>query len=276
MTPTIKPKMRKFFLAACLALLITTSASADGGEFIQERGVVSQGYNFWVYEPAEYKTDKHPLPVIVFLHGASLCGNNLQKVRRYGVLDAIDKGLPMPMFVVAPQNSGGAWNPEKICRILDWMERNYAIDTTRVYVLGMSLGGYGTLDFTGAHPERVAAAMALCGGTTLKDMSHLGDVPLWIVHGTADKAVNIKESKKVVEYLQASGRDSLLRYDWLKGAGHGTPARYFYMQKTYDWLLSHSTADSPRELDSQIEITKEDIDNTYQDLREALKYYDEE
>lgn len=259
-----------------LTLLLLSLTAGAQGEFVQKKGVVSQAYNFWVYEPAEYKTDKHPLPVILFLHGASLCGNDMQKVRRYGVLHAISKGLPMPMLVVAPQNSGGAWNPDKICRILDWMEEHYAVDTTRVYVLGMSLGGYGTLDFAGRYPERVAAAMALCGGTTLKDMSRLGDVPLWIVHGTADKAVSIKESRKIVEFLQQTGHDSLLRYDWLKGANHGTPARYFYMQKTYDWLLSHSTADNPRELDTCIEITQEDIDNTYQDLRDAQKFYDEE
>ncbi len=78
------------------------------------------------------------------------------------------------------------------------MEEHYDVDTTRVYVIGMSLGGYGTLDFVGTYPQRVAAAMALCGGSTLKDMSGLADVPFWIQHGTADRAVPVSQSKAVV------------------------------------------------------------------------------
>lgn len=269
-------RMKRIALIA-LTLLCAVSMMSQPvpeGTFIKNNSPVNGGYNFWVYMPKEYETDKHPLPLIIFLHGASLCGNNLQKVRRYGVLDAIDKGLIMPMFVLAPQNSGGAWNPRKLDDLIEWMKQNYAIDTTRVFVLGMSLGGYGTLDFVGTYPEKVAAAMALCGGTTLKDMSGMGKVPLWIMHGTADKAVGIGESKKIVSFLNSSDNDRLLRYDWLEGAGHGTLARIFYMQKTYDWLLSHSTGDSPRTLDRTIDIGWDDIKNTYQNLKYTPEDYD--
>lgn len=213
--------------------------------------------------------------MIVFLHGASLCGNNLQKVRRYGVLDAIDEGLDMPMFVLAPQNPGGSWSPRKINDLIEWMKQAYAIDTTRIFVLGMSLGGYGTLDFVGTYPEKVAAAMALCGGTTLKDVSGMGQLPLWIMHGTADRAVNIKESKKIVDSLTDSGNDRLLRYDWFKGASHGALARVFYMRETYDWLLSHSTADKPRTIDKDIEITMQGMKAAYKDLKDKEGDYDE-
>jgi predicted peptidase len=72
--------------------------------------------------------------------------------------------------------------------VFDWVKRNYPCDTTRVYVLGMSLGGYGTMDVCGTYPDRIAAGMALCGGTTLKDVSGLGELPFWIIHGTADRA----------------------------------------------------------------------------------------
>ncbi len=269
--------MKNFIIAIIVSIFSLQGFGQElpEGTLLKKQGVVKNGYNFWVYEPGEYKTDKHPLPLIIFLHGASLCGRNMEKVRRYGTLDAIKRGYYMPMFVAAPQNPGGPWKPEKLLKMLDWMKENYAIDSTRVYVLGMSLGGYGTLDFVGTYPEKVAAGMALCGGTTLKDMSKMGEVPLWIVHGTADKAVSVKESKRVVQYLQESGNDKLLRFDWLQGGSHGLPARYFYMQKTYDWLLSHSTADNPRELDTMIEIEKEDLDEAYKDLREMKTYYEE-
>jgi predicted peptidase len=104
----------------------------------------------------------------------------------------------------------------------------------------MSLGGFGTMDVCGTYPDRIAAGIALCGGTSLKDVSGLGKLPFWIIHGTADRAVPIRQSKEVVEKLQDSHNDSRLRYEWLEGGNHGTPARIFYLKKTYEWLFSHS------------------------------------
>ncbi len=267
---------RMIVLAMALCFVMTASAQSQSrGDFLEKRNEVEGGYNFWVFSPEEYKTDKHPLPLIVFLHGASLCGNNLQKVRRYGVLDAIEQGLDMPMFVLAPQNPGGSWNPRKINDLIEWMKQAYAIDTTRIFVLGMSLGGYGTLDFVGTYPDKVAAAMALCGGTTLKDVSGMGRLPLWIMHGTADRAVSVNESKKIVDSLTGDGNDKLLRYDWFQGASHGALARVFYMRETYDWLLSHSTADRPRTVDRDIEITMQGMKAAYKDLKDEYGDYDE-
>ena len=80
------------------------------------------------------RTQRTPPTPCYLLHGASLCGNNIQKVRRYGVLDAIDKGKIIPTLVVAPQNPGGAWNAHKLNDLLEWMKKNYKVDDTRVYV----------------------------------------------------------------------------------------------------------------------------------------------
>ena len=268
-----------FFIAICLLFVIGTPSSAqktNHGEFSIHKELNTVGYNFWLYTPNDYEPNGHPLPLVIFLHGASLCGNNIQKVRRYGVLDAIDKGKIIPTLVVAPQNPGGAWNAHKLNELLEWAKRNYKVDTTRVYVLGMSLGGYGTMDFVGAYPEKIAAAMALCGGCSLRDVSPLGKVPLWIMHGTADRAVSVKQSQIVVEKLQEGGNDKLLRYDWLQGGSHGILARLFYLQKTYDWLFSHSLQDNPRTIDKHFDITPEDIQQTYQELRKLPQYYEED
>ena len=248
-----------------LACLVSP-VKAQPGQLAAIKGTVAEGYNFWLYAPREYVAEHRRIPVIIFLHGASLCGNNMQRVRRYGLLHAIEKGRYYPAMVIAPQNPGGAWSPKRIANILDWVQANYDTDTTRVYVIGMSLGGYGTLDFTGTYPERVAAAMALCGGSTLKDFSGLGRVPLWIMHGTADRAVSIKESKRVVGAMQAAGYDKLLRYDWLPGASHGDPARILYLKQTYDWLFSHSLNDKPRYLETDIPISMSDLKTAYEYL----------
>lgn len=265
--------MRRILYLLILFLPMQT-ISAQQGKFEAKRGVMDNGYNFYVYTPADYEQGGHPMPLIIFLHGASLCGNNLDRVLRYGTLDAIEKGKNIPALVVAPQNPGGSWKPEKLNNLLEWMKEHYTVDSSRVYVMGMSLGGYGTLDFVGTYPEKIAAAMALCGGCTLKDVQGLGQVPLWIMHGTADRAVSLNQSKRVVKDLQDAGNDKLLRYDWIAGGSHGFLARLFYMQKTYDWLFAHSLNDNPKVVDRDFEITKEDIKQTYQELRLPLEMYE--
>lgn len=268
-------KMKKIFLYIIICLYVLP-AMAQKGQFDAKRGVIPGGYNFWVYTPEEYEDGGHALPLVIFLHGASLCGNNLDRVRRYGTLDAIEKGRIIPTLVVAPQNPGGAWSPKKLNDLLEWMESHYSVDKSRIYVLGMSLGGYGTLDFAGTYPDKIAAAMALCGGCSLKDMQGLGHLPLWIMHGTADRAVSIQESKRVVKSLQEDNNDNLLRYDWLAGGSHGYLARVLYLQKTYDWLFSHSLNDKPRMVDKTFDIDKSDIATTYQDMRQIPSMYEKD
>ena len=134
----------------------------------------------------------------------------------------------------------------------------------------MSLGGYGTLDFAGTYPEKVAAAMALCGGSTLKDLQGLGKLPLWILHGTADRAVGIKESKRIVKALEDAHNDSRLRYDWLPGANHGALARAFYLRRTYEWLFRHSLKDKDRPLCREYSITNSDLKGAYSDMDRNL------
>ena len=175
-----------------------------------------------VYTPVDYFYSQEQTPVIIFLHGASLCGKNLNKVRRYGPLDAIVRGaisMRWPSFHRIREEPGIEEN-HGYARL---GEEDYPCDSNRVYVLGMSLGGYGTMDVCATYPDRIAAGMALCGGCSYKDVSGLGDLPFWIIHGTADRAVPVKQSKVVVDKLEGWQGYRLI-YDWWKGANHGTPA----------------------------------------------------
>ena len=271
-------KKALFILLLLITGIYLHAQNGPGGKFITKYRAVPNNYNFWVYTPEDYEPGGHPLPLVIFLHGRSLCGTDLNKVKRYGVLNAIERGKIVPAFVLAPQNPGGSWNPQKLYALLEWMEANYPIDSTRVYVLGMSLGGYGTMDFAGTYPDKIAAAMALCGGTTLRDSQKdgLGRLPLWIMHGTADRAVPVSCSKTVVEYLQKNKEDSLLRYWWLPGASHGILARLFYLQKTYDWLFTHSLGDNPRIVDRSFDITMDDIKTTYEELKWSKDMFEDD
>lgn len=261
--------MKRLFLTILTVLCCLTS-QAQYDLLSAKKGVIPGGYNFWVYTPEDYYYTQESTPLVMFLHGASLCGRDLNRVLRYGTIDAVKMGRDIPALVVAPQNPGGAWSPKKLNDILLWMDEHYAYDRSRVYVLGMSLGGYGTLDFAGTYPEKIAAALALCGGCTLKDQSRLGELPLWIAHGTADRAVPVSASKTVVAGMQQNGLTERLRFDWLPGASHGALARYFYSMKTYEWLFSHSLNDPGRPVERSIIITQADLTNAYRDINKRV------
>ena len=247
-------------LVLILSLLLA-SAVMYGQEFIAYRDSVPGAYNFWLSVPPGYDSLAVDVPVVIFLHGKSLCGRNLYQVMEYGTLDAIKRGRQIPALVIAPQNPGESWKPWKVNEILEWVMARYNGDRNRVYVLGMSLGGYGTLDFVGTYPEKVAAAIGLCGGSTLKDCSKMCELPLWIVHGTRDNRVGISKSKRVVEEMEKSGDTSLLRYDWMEGKNHSDLARFFYMPETYEWLFSHRL--DVREIVEPFALTRTLWDNAY-------------
>lgn len=259
--------MKRILLAFLLAHVAFLTCPAQDDLLEAKRVVRIDGYAFWVYTPQDYRQYERTTPLILFLHGASLRGNDLDRVLRYGPLDAVRKGLQIPAIIVAPQNPKGHWDPRKLYDIWNGCSSITPITRSVSMCWAWSLGGYGTLDFAGAYPDKIAAAIALCGGSTLKNYSGLGKLPLWIIHGTADKAVKVEESKKVVEAMQRQHADGRLRYDWLKGASHGDLARYFYLTDTYDWLFQHTLIEPYRPVDTNVIITPDEKAAAYQQIR---------
>ena len=131
------------------------------------------------------------------------------------------------------------------------------------------MGGYGTFQYVGTYPDRVAAAMAFCGGSNLRDHCGLNKVPLWIIHGTADRAVGVAESQKVVNAMKACGKTDLLRFDKFPGINHSQLAKMFYIPETYEWLFKHSKADSPRQADKTVKIDVGVMNMAYQNIDRA-------
>ena len=260
--------MKKIVLSLLFALLFLPVSAQ---KLTAHRGTVANGYNFWLYNPdSDLDSEFEPKSVVIFLHGASLCGNDLNKVKRYGTIDAISKGRELDAYVIAPQNPGGSWSPDKVMNILDWVSDNHNIDYDRVYVMGMSLGGYGTIDLAATYPDRIAAAIAMCGGGSVKDLSGLNDVPLWIIHGTADRAVSIGQSDKVVSQMKAADNETpRLVYNRIPGMNHSQPARMFYLQESYDWLFSHTLKDKTRPIKET--FTLDLMGSAYKDLKSSGK-----
>lgn len=252
-------------LITILALWVILPAQTNY-TFITHHNVVKNSYNFWVSVPDTYNEKAGDMPVVLFLHGASLRGTDLNRVRRYGPLDAISMGRDINAIVIAPQNPGGAWNSVKVLDILNWVCSQYAVDTNRIYLIGMSLGGFGTIEFLANHAEKIAASMELCGGTIRKDLCKLNMVPLWIIHGTADRAVPVSRATEIYESMKKCGPTDLLRLDKWAGVNHGDLARLFYLKETYEWLFAHSKADNPRQVNKEIQLKKEDMARAYKDI----------
>lgn len=194
-------------------------------------------YPFLLHLPETSSSDEK-LPVLIFLHGRSLSGNDLNMVKRYGVLDALKRGKNIPAIVVAPQvKKSESWNPDKVLEILDYVQSNYDTDTTRVYVVGMSLGGYGTLHFAGKYPHRVAAAIAMCGGGNVKDACNLGQTNVWIQHGKKDRAVPYTQSLEIFNAISTCTPKGECILTLHPKYGHGELAHEFYKDELYNWLF---------------------------------------
>ncbi len=257
--------MRKIHILLILLLPFWVFAQTEY-RFSTHRNVVPNGYNFWLSVPDTYEEQKEKMPLILFLHGHSLSGTDLNRVRKYGCLDAISMGRDINAIIVAPQDPGGPWNALKLNNILDWVQERFVFDTNRIYVIGMSMGGYGTFQYVGTYPDRVAAAMAFCGGSNLRDHCGLNKVPLWIIHGTADRAVGVAESQKVVNAMKACGKTDLLRFDKFPGINHSQLAKMFYIPETYEWLFKHSKSDSVRQVDKTVKIDVGVMNMAYQNI----------
>ncbi len=231
----IKAIKKSKWLVICALFFINSFSSISQLTAVRDKA----DYPFLLNLPSDSILKSKP-PILIFLHGRSLSGNNLEIVKRYGIINEIIRGREIPAIVIAPQvKMGKAWEPDKILDVLQYIQSMYDTDSSRIYVAGMSLGGYGTLDFAGKYPEIVTAAVALCGGGTEKYASNLAKIPLWIEHGVNDKAVPVSESDKIVEAIQNVYDENLL-YIRNPTATHGSLERIFHTDLFYEWLFMNS------------------------------------
>lgn len=244
-------------IISILALLICAGAMAETVELTSFHKKVKGGYNFIAYVPPGARaTDK--LPVIFFLHGRSLTGSDLNMVKRYGCLNALGKGVDINAIVVAPQTPVVGWEPDKLNATLSYVLGKFRGDPSRVYFIGLSMGGWGVLNMVQTYPDKVAAAMAMCGGYAQDSIDGLLQVPLWIIHGIFDDVTPCTYSQNLVSKMMSSGKADRLLCDW-PACGHGNLTSVFLLDETYRWLMSHNLADPGRKVNRRFRITDDMI-----------------
>lgn len=219
-------------------LLIIFFSFFTSPSIAQEKQKVN--YKHLTYLPKNYNTDTSKYPLVIYLHGGSQKGIDLEKLKVYGLPYLVDKGKEFNFIMVAPQcPEGRYWSTENwFDSLYNEVTSNYRIDKNRVYVTGISMGGYGTYTTALDHPEKIAAIVPLCGGVNNSDTSRictLKDIPVLTYHGTADTEISIQETERIVESLNKCNGN--ITFHRLEDEGHGIQYLYETKPEIYEWLL---------------------------------------
>lgn len=178
-------------------------------------------------------------PIIIQLHGAGERGDDLSLVDVHGFSKIMDGEYPA-IFIMpqCPQNSFWAARVESIVRFVEMVSEEFGADKSRIYLTGLSMGGFGTWFTAMARPDLFAAIVPVCGGGMPWNAGVL-DMPVWAFHGAMDDAVLPSNSDDMVAALKRCGKD--VRYTRLDGVGHNV-WDYAYNAELISWLLDKKKA----------------------------------
>lgn len=218
----------------------------QGSETFEEEVTVTRKLNFLLSLPEGYEVEKEKKwPLLVFLHGAGERGDDLARVKIHGPPMLVEAGKKFPFLVASPQCPADEWWTEQpVLELVDHLEEKYRVDPKRIYLTGLSMGGYGTWHFATRAPHRFAAIAPVCGGGVPYQMRWIKHLPVWAFHGDADGAVPVEESTRLVEALEKQGNEKA-KITIYPGVGHNSWTETYNNPALYDWLLSHSLPEAP-------------------------------
>ena len=205
--------------------------------------------NYLLYLPGDYSpTSKKSWPLMLFLHGAGERGTNLARVAVHGPPKLVGHGKQeMPFIIVSPQcPTGERWRTDTLMALLDDVSLKYRVDTNRIYLTGLSMGGYGTWALGNEHPERFAAIAPICGGGEIvpillaspRKKAALKSLGVWAFHGAKDPVVKLEESEKMINAFKQIGANDV-RLTVYPEATHDSWTETYDNPKLYDWFLGH-------------------------------------
>ncbi len=232
------------FLMVSALLAFSVSARADDKPAQQERTFegeikVHVKLKYLLFLPEQYdKQEKWPL--IVFLHGAGESGDDLNKVKIHGPPKIVEQKKDFPFVVVSPQCPRRGWDPNAVNALVDSVIASEKIDADRVYLTGLSMGGYGTWALAALQPAKFAAIAPICGGGNPAEAAKLKDLPIWVFHGAKDTAVPLSQSEAMVKAIEAAGGKP--KFTVYPEAGHDSWTETYNNPELYAWLMEHKRA----------------------------------
>lgn len=263
---------RKVFLILLLLLTPATAFARKHETGFLDRTVSLNGesYRYQVYVPRDFDSKKK-WPVILFLHGVGERGDDGMQQTNVGIGRAIRADASrFPFIVVMPQcRKDKRWiDAEMQAQALAALEhsiREFHGDRDRLYLTGLSMGGYGTWDMTAKYPGKFAAYVPICGGIYgppkvpdarvalaadpnvadpyAETVKRIGSTPVWIFHGAADDTVPVEESRKMAQALAAAKAN--FRYTEYPGVGHNAWDKAYAEPELIPWLLAQQLRHTP-------------------------------
>lgn len=222
-------------------------------EFAGSSGAVLK---YRLLKPAAYNADRK-YPLVIFLHGAGERGSDNAAQLKHGMREFCkaqwrDK---YPCYVIAPQcpenkkwvdvdwststhdmPASPSQSLQLVFELADAMVKDSAVNDNRIYITGLSMGGYGTWDAIARRPNYFAAAIPICGGGDPKTADRFASLPLWCFHGDQDTAVPVKRSRDMIDALKAAGGNP--KYTEYPGVGHDSWSRTYADPAVFQWLFS--------------------------------------
>jgi predicted peptidase len=202
-------------------------------------------------KPADYDP-KQKYPLVIFLHGSGESGTDNEAQLKHGLkpLASAEMRKQYPCFLVAPQcpDRKRGWTGRKatkdhlagvgpvVLKLISELEKDFSIDSKRIYLTGLSMGGSGTWDLLAREPQLFAAGVPICGSGDPARAEKLAKIPLWVFHGDKDKAVDVDKSRKMVAAIKKAGGDP--KYTEYPGVGHDSWTQSYENPELYKWLFA--------------------------------------
>jgi predicted esterase len=221
----------------------------------QTAKITSSGIGYLEYVPQDYNQNSNDYPIVIFLHGIGERGttstdpttlkSSVQKVANVGLAKYVKYGTQYPFILISPQlkSSYGTWPANYVMDVLNHVKKYLRVNEKRIYITGLSLGGFGTWTTLGAYPEVFAAAVPICsGGNALSKACAIAaeNVPLWAFHGTADNIVSYTVTTKMIDAVNACTPkpDPLAKTTLFSGLGHIIWDKVYKETNAVNWMIS--------------------------------------
>jgi predicted esterase len=205
---------------------------------------IQTSLDYLIYLPPNYaKKAAQKWPVLLYLHGAGERGNEINKVKAWGPTKYVETKGDLPFIVISPQcPSNKRWNDEimqvTLKNLTDQLTQEYRVDQERIYLTGLSMGGYGTWALATQYPDYFAAMAMFCGSGDETLASKISHLPTRIYHGAKDSVVPISESDKLVKAL--TKHNGYVDYTVYPIKEHVCWSEDYQDRNFYTWFLKHS------------------------------------
>ncbi|MDR2172528.1 MAG: prolyl oligopeptidase family serine peptidase [Planctomycetaceae bacterium] len=206
--------------------------------------VSRSGYDYLLHLPKGYTDFESARPLLIYLHGAGETGNDVRKLKRYDLVHYAKNKIAandFPFIVVSPMTPRHGWQPKQVIKLLDEIledkGKRWQIDPSRIYLTGISMGGFGAFRTACEFPERFTAIIPVAGGGEVENADKLKNLPTWAFHGDADDVVPYECSANMIAAMKKINCKEA-KLTTLHNAKHGIMNDVYSRPEIYQWLLN--------------------------------------